>query len=77
LVSSGLIAFNMCMGAFTSAVLLGGGRVRTVPVLIQQMIIQDTNYARGAALSTVLVGFVFLLNLAVVGAIARSGRRAH
>jgi putative spermidine/putrescine transport system permease protein len=77
LVSSGLIAFNMCMGAFTSAVLLGGGRVRTVPVLIQQMIIQDTNYGRGAALSTVLVGFVFLLNLAVVGAIARSGRRAH
>jgi putative spermidine/putrescine transport system permease protein len=77
LVSSGLIAFNMCMGAFTSAVLLGGGRVRTVPVLIQQMIIQDTNYARGAALSTALVAFVFLLNLAVVAMISRSSRHAH
>lgn len=77
LVSSGLIAFNMCMGAFTSPVLLGGGRVRTVPVLIQQTIIQDTNYARGAALSTVLVAFVFLLNLAVVVTIARAPRHAH
>jgi ABC-type spermidine/putrescine transport system permease subunit I len=77
LVSSGLIAFNMCMGAFTSAVLLGGGRVRTVPVLIQQMIIQDTSYARGAALSTVLVAFVFVLNLAVMGIVSRRSRHAH
>jgi putative spermidine/putrescine transport system permease protein len=77
LVSSGLIAFNMCMGAFTSAVLLGGGRVRTVPVLIQQMIIQDTNYARGAALSTLLVVFVFALNVAFAAIAARQSRHAH
>ena len=76
MVSSGLIAFNMSMGAFTSAVLLGGGRVRTIPVLIQQIIIQNTDYAEGAALSTVLVVFVFVINLCVGAAFAARGRRA-
>jgi len=76
LVSAGLIAFNMSMGAFTSAVLLGGGRVRTIPVLIQQMIIQNTDYAKGAALSTMLVALVFVINLCVGAAYAARGRRA-
>ncbi|MBV9784566.1 MAG: ABC transporter permease [Acidisphaera sp.] len=73
LLSSGLIAFNMSMGAFTSAVLLGGGRVRTIPVLIQQMIIQNNDYGKGAALSTMLVVFAFLLNLIAGGLLARGG----
>jgi putative spermidine/putrescine transport system permease protein len=75
LLSSGLIAFNMNMGAFTSAVLLGGGRVRTIPVLIQQIIIQDTDYGKGAALSTTLVGFTFLINVAVAALSFASSRR--
>lgn len=75
LVPTGLIAFNMSMGAFTSAVLLGGGRVRTIPVLIQQMIIQNTDYAEGAALSTVLVAFVFFTNICVGAAFAAQSRR--
>jgi len=75
LVSAGLIAFNMSMGAFTSAVLLGGGRVRTIPVLIQQMIIQNTDYAEGATLSTVLVALVFIINLAVGAAFVATGAK--
>jgi putative spermidine/putrescine transport system permease protein len=74
LISAGLIAFNMSMGAFTSTVILGGGHVRTVPVLIQQMIIFDTNYALGSALSTVLLLFVFALNI-VIGYFLASQRR--
>lgn len=74
LISAGLIAFNMSMGAFTSSVVLGGGHVRTVPVLIQQMIIFDTNYAQGAALSTILLVFVFALNV-IVGFVVMSQRR--
>jgi putative spermidine/putrescine transport system permease protein len=74
LISSGLIAFNMAMGAFTSAVLLGGGRVLTMPVLIQQKIIQSTEYGMGAALSTVLLLLVFLINI-VVGAVVPRGRK--
>jgi putative spermidine/putrescine transport system permease protein len=63
ILAGGLIAFNMSMGAFTSAVLLGGGRVITMPVLIQQKMIQSTEYGMAAALSTVLLLFVFVLNV--------------
>lgn len=65
LVGGGLLAFNMSMGAFTSPLLLGGGHVLTMPVLIQQKIIQGSEYAVGAALSTVLLMLVFLANVAI------------
>jgi putative spermidine/putrescine transport system permease protein len=63
--TAGLIAFNMNMGAFTSAVLLGGGNVLTVPVLIQRKIVLDVDYAVAAALAVVLAVSVFAINLAV------------
>jgi putative spermidine/putrescine transport system permease protein len=65
LIGGGLLAFNMSMGAFTSPMILGGGRVLTMPVLIQQKIIQNGEYAIGAALATVLMVLVFFTNLAV------------
>ncbi len=64
-VSAALVAFDMDMGAFTSAAMLGGGRVLTLPVLIERTIMVDVDYATGAALSTVLMVIVFALNLAV------------
>lgn len=75
LVGGGLIAFNMSMGAFTSAVLLGGGRVKTMPVLIQEKMIQSTDYAMGAALSTTLLLLVFLMNVAIAGTAMRTRAR--
>lgn len=75
LVGGSLIVFNMSMGAFTSAVLLGGGRVRTIPVLIQQKIVQSTEYGMGAALATSLLVLVFALNVAVGLWASRLGRR--
>lgn len=75
LVNGGLIAFNMSMGAFTSAVLLGGGRVRTMPVLIQEKMMQSTDYGMGSALATVLLVLVFLMNVAVASGVMRSSRR--
>jgi putative spermidine/putrescine transport system permease protein len=75
LISSGLIAFNMSMGAFTSAMLLGGGHVQIMPVLIQEKIIQSAEYGMGAALSTVLLVFVFLVNMTVGLGLSRLGRR--
>ena len=36
-----LTVFNLCMGAFTSAALLGAGRVLTLPVLIERTILGD------------------------------------
>ena len=59
-----LIVFNLNMGAFTSAVLLGGGRVLTLPVVIQRKILLDVDYPIAATLATVLVGVVCLINVA-------------
>jgi putative spermidine/putrescine transport system permease protein len=58
-----LIVFNLAMGAFTSAALLGGGRVLTVPVLIQRTLLIETKYGMTAALSVVLLASVMLINL--------------
>ncbi|MGF7159894.1 putative spermidine/putrescine transport system permease protein [Rhodoligotrophos appendicifer] len=76
LIGGSLIIFNMSMGAFTSAVLLGGGRVRTIPVLIQQKLVQSTEYGMGSALATTLMVFVFGINIAVGMLIGRGLRRA-
>lgn len=75
LVTTGLIVFSMNVGAFTSALLLGGGRVRTMPVLIQQEIIQGNNYARGAALATTMLVLVFVINFTAANVARRRQRR--
>jgi putative spermidine/putrescine transport system permease protein len=75
LVGASLIVFNMSMGAFTSAVLLGGGRVQTMPVLIQQKIVQSSQYGMGAALATSLLLLVFIINVAVGLWAGRTRRR--
>jgi putative spermidine/putrescine transport system permease protein len=77
LVSAGLVAFNMGMGAFTSAALLGGGRVPMIPLLIQEKIIQTNEYGMGAALSTILLVLVFVINLFVGWIVDRRRRRGR
>jgi putative spermidine/putrescine transport system permease protein len=66
MLAAALIAFNMNMGAFTSAVLLGGGRVLTVPIMIQRKIILETDYPNAAALSLLLTLAVVLVNVAAL-----------
>lgn len=63
LVVAGLTIFNMCMGAFTSAALLGGGRVFTLPVLIQRSVMMETKYGMGATLAVVLLISTLTINL--------------
>ena len=58
-----LMIFNMCMGAFTSAALLGGGRVFTLPVLIQRTVMMEVKYSMAGTLSAVLLVSVLLINL--------------
>jgi putative spermidine/putrescine transport system permease protein len=62
----GLMIFNMSMGAFTSAALLGGGRILTLPVLIERTIMMEVKYSMAATLSLVLVVAVALINLASI-----------
>ncbi|WP_230534229.1 ABC transporter permease [Microvirga roseola] len=72
IVTAGLIAFNMNMGAFTSAVLLGGGNVLTVPVVIQRKIVLEVDYPVASALSVLLTTAVIVINLLLV-ALRRGG----
>lgn len=63
LVAGALMVFNMCMGAFTSAALLGGGKVFTLPVLIQRTIMMEVKYSMAGTLATVLLVAVILINV--------------
>ena len=58
-----LTVFNLCMGAFTSAALLGGGRVLTIPVLIERTILADIRYGLAGALAALLMAVVVAVNL--------------
>jgi len=63
--------FNLCMGAFTSAALLGAGRVLTLPVLIQRSIIVENRYAMGGTLALVLLVAVLLINIVSIVVLRR------
>lgn len=63
IIIGGLMIFNMCMGAFTSAALLGGGRIFTLPVLIQRSVMLDVKYSMAATLAAELLVAVILINL--------------
>ena len=66
-----LMMFNMCMGAFTSAALLGGGRVFTLPVLIQRTVMMEIKYSMAGTLAAVLLVTVLLINLLSIHLIRR------
>jgi putative spermidine/putrescine transport system permease protein len=66
IVTGSLIVFNLCMGAFVSAALLGGGKVLTLPVVIERTIVLDNQYAMGGTLSAILLFAVLLINIVSV-----------
>jgi len=68
-----LTIFNLSMGAFASAVLMGAGRVPTLPVLIYQTIFIETKYATASTLAMILLGMVLLVNLLSLVLLARFG----
>ena len=71
IVAGGLIVFNLAMGAFTSAALLGGGRVLTLPVLIQQAVLVQTKYAMAGTMAAVLLVIVISINVLSVLLVSR------
>jgi putative spermidine/putrescine transport system permease protein len=76
LVVMSVTIFNLCMGAFTSAAVLGKGAVLTLPVLIWRTILLQVKYGMGSALSAVLLISVLGINLVTIAIIARM-RRGH
>ena len=77
IIAAALTVFNLSMGAFTSAALLGGGKVLTLPVLVQRTIILETKYGMGAALSAILLVAVLLINAVSIVAVARAQRASR
>jgi ABC-type Fe3+ transport system permease subunit len=71
-ITAGLVIFNLSMGAFTAVSLLGGGRILTLPVLIERTMILETKYAMAACLAAVLLGTVLLINALVALVVSRS-----
>jgi putative spermidine/putrescine transport system permease protein len=71
-ITAGLVIFNLSMGAFTAVSLLGGGRILTLPVLIERTMILETKYGMAACLSAVLLGTVLLINALAALAVSRS-----
>src|SRR5690606_25132800 len=65
IIASGLMSFNLAMGTFTSTALLGGGKVMTVPILIQRKAIFEVNYPFAAASSVLLLLSALVINMAV------------
>lgn len=68
LVAAGLMAFNLAMGTFTSTALLGGGKVLTLPILIERKAILEVNYPVAATISMMLLlagVFVNILALSI------------
>jgi putative spermidine/putrescine transport system permease protein len=72
IITAGLVIFNLSMGAFTAVSLLGGGRILTLPVLIERTMILETKYAMAACLAAVLLGTVLLINALVALVVSRS-----
>jgi putative spermidine/putrescine transport system permease protein len=71
IIAGSLVVFNLTMGAFTAAALLGGGRVLTLPVLIQRTMILETKYATAATLSAVLLAAVLMINVISILMVSR------
>lgn len=69
-----LMIFNLCMGAFTTPAVLGGGRVQTLTVLIERKVRQDVDYPFGAAMATVLLVSVLGLNALTTFGVTRLRR---
>jgi putative spermidine/putrescine transport system permease protein len=65
LVAAGLMAFNLSMGTFTSTALLGGGKVLTLPILIERKAILEVNYPFAAASAMVLLVSALAINLLI------------
>jgi putative spermidine/putrescine transport system permease protein len=60
------MAFNLAMGTFTSTALLGGGKVLTLPILIERKAILEVNYPVAATISMMLLLAGILVNVVAI-----------
>ncbi len=63
--ASMLLIFANSIGAFTTPVLLGGGRILLLPILIREKVLLQLNWAIGATLATMLAALVLGISVLV------------
>jgi putative spermidine/putrescine transport system permease protein len=63
LAAGALTVFNVSMGGFSSTALIGGGKVLTLPIVIQRTVMMETNYGMGAAVAVLLLCTVLAINI--------------
>ena len=63
LAAGALTVFNVSMGGFSSTALIGGGKVLTLPIVIQRTVMIETNYGMGAAVAVLLLCTVLAINI--------------
>ena len=69
-----LMVFNISIGGFASTALIGAGKILTLPVIVQQTVIVQSNFGMGATLAVVLLLAVILINLFSVAIVKRIRR---
>lgn len=57
-----LMVFSICMGGFSSTVLIGSGKVMTIPIVLQRAVMLENSYGMGAALAILLLITVLVIN---------------
>jgi putative spermidine/putrescine transport system permease protein len=65
-----ILVFAICLGAFATPAVLGGGRVQTLATLVQEALVTTGDWAQGAAVAVVILG----LGLSVVSVLTWSAR---
>jgi putative spermidine/putrescine transport system permease protein len=70
-ISATLVLFNLLTGAFVSAALLGGGKILTLPLLIQRSLVLFNEYGMAATLAVVLLAIGLAVNVASVMMVTR------
>ena len=75
--AGGVLVFLPAVGDFVSAQLLGGTDTYMVGNLIQQQFFEANNYPFGAALTTVLMGFLLIFMVFYLRSAGRAAREAQ
>jgi putative spermidine/putrescine transport system permease protein len=65
-----ILVFAICLGAYATPAVLGGGRVQTLATLVQQALVITGDWAQGAAVAVVILG----LGLSIVSLLTWSAR---
>jgi len=72
LIAGFMLTFAICLGAYASAAILGGGRVQTLATLVRDRMVVSLEWGQAAAIAAVIL----VISAITVSALAWAGRRS-